>query len=55
MIDSLTELFEVDKIIFIPTDEDDIFGHADGMVRFIDDDTVLINNYSKEWLYLKSE
>ena len=53
LIDNLIELFEVEKIVFIPTDEDDIFGHADGMVRFIDNDTVLINNYSKEKTSLK--
>ncbi len=53
LINNLTELFEVEKIIFIPSDEDDIFGHADGMVRFVDNDTVLINDYSKEKTSLK--
>ena len=32
-------------VSIIPWDRYDIFGHADGMVRFIDRDTVLINNY----------
>jgi agmatine deiminase len=48
LISELERLFEVDRIIFIPTDPSDDVGHADGMVRFLDDNTVLINDYSKE-------
>jgi agmatine deiminase len=48
LISELERLFEVDGIIFIPTDPSDDIGHADGMVRFLDDNTVLINDYSKE-------
>lgn len=48
LISELERLFEIDKIIFIPTDPSDDIGHADGMVRFLDDNTVLINDYSKE-------
>ncbi len=33
------------RVSIIPWDRYDIFGHADGMVRFIDQDTVLMNNY----------
>ena len=33
------------EIIIIPTEEGDIIGHADGMVRFIDNKTVLVNDY----------
>lgn len=33
------------RVSIIPWDRYDIFGHADGMVRFIDRDTVLMNNY----------
>jgi agmatine deiminase len=47
LIERLKSCFEVDKIIFIPWDLDDFTGHADGMVRFIDSDTVLINVQSK--------
>lgn len=35
------------EVIIIPTEEDDIIGHADGMVRFLDNKTVLVNDYSK--------
>ena len=48
LIGQLEELFEVDKIIFVPWDKNDFTGHADGMVRFIDNETVFINDYSKE-------
>ncbi|MFD3000417.1 agmatine deiminase family protein [Pontibacter toksunensis] len=48
LITELQQHLEVDQIIFIPTDPSDIIGHADGMVRFLDDRTVLINDYSRE-------
>lgn len=48
LIKELQELFQVDKLIFIPTHPLDFTGHADGMVRFYDSKTVLINDYSKE-------
>ena len=33
------------EICLIPWDRYEIFGHADGMVRFIDEDDILLNNY----------
>ena len=48
LIKQLKELFQVDKLFFVPWDINDFTGHADGMVRFIDNDNVLINDYSKE-------
>lgn len=48
LIKQLRDIFEVDEIFFVPWDENDIIGHADGMVRFLDNDTVLINDYSGE-------
>jgi agmatine deiminase len=43
LIEKLRQLFEVEKVILIPWDKGEEYGHADGMVRFINDDTVLIN------------
>ena len=40
----LEEMFETD-VVFIPWDRYEMFGHADGIVRFIDRRTVLLNNY----------
>lgn len=48
LIEELENLFEVDKLIFLPTHNKDEIGHADGMVRFLDDNTVLINTYRKD-------
>lgn len=48
LIKELKNLFEVDKLIFVPWDLNDFTGHADGMVRFIDSNTVLINDYEEE-------
>jgi agmatine deiminase len=42
--DELLNNFQVEEIIFIPTHPDDFVGHADGMIRFIDDDNVIIND-----------
>jgi len=41
----LRRCLEVDEIIVIPCEPYDIIGHADGMVQFIDDKTVLLNDY----------
>lgn len=35
------------EIIFLPWDTEEIFGHTDGLVRFIDEDTVLMTNYGQ--------
>lgn len=48
VIRKLEETFQVSKLIFVPWDTYDFTGHADGMVRFLDDQTVLINDYSQE-------
>ena len=48
LITELENVFEVEKIYFVPRQPKDFTGHADGMIRFINSDTVLVNNYSKE-------
>jgi agmatine deiminase len=45
LIAELQNLFEVEKIILIPWDLECEFGHSDGMLRFIDDETVLISGF----------
>ena len=49
----LHELLQVDKLYFVPEQPGDFTGHSDGMVRFIDENTVIINDYKeeKEWFY----
>lgn len=46
LIQILEQLFETDRLVFIPEDPSDYTGHADGMVRFVDEDTVLVNRYT---------
>jgi len=48
LIKELHELFQVDKLYFVPEQPGDFTGHSDGMVRFIDEQTVIINDYKQE-------
>jgi len=47
LINILKDFLEVDQVIIIPKEPGEDSGHSDGMVRFINKDTVLINNYSE--------
>lgn len=48
LISELYELMQVDKLYFVPEQPGDFTGHSDGMIRFLDENTVIINDYSKE-------
>ena len=48
LIKALRELLEVDDLFLVPVQPSDFTGHADGMVRFLNSDTVIINDYQKE-------
>ena len=48
LMKQLENLFQIDKIIFIPTHPSDKIGHADGILRFYDEQTVLLNQFSNE-------
>ena len=43
----LERLLGVDRLVVIPKEPGDKFGHSDGVVRFVDHDTVLVNDYGK--------
>lgn len=49
LIKKLQETFEVEKIVLIPQDKLDEYGHSDGMIRFIDNETVLTQYYYKDY------
>ena len=53
LIKELYELLQVDKLYFVPEQPGDFTGHSDGMVRFIDENTIIINDYrrEKQWFY----
>ena len=44
LIDTLSQLLEA-EVVLIPEDYYDEYGHADGMVRYLGEDRVLLNNY----------
>ncbi|TDG37120.1 hypothetical protein EZJ43_03095 [Pedobacter changchengzhani] len=48
LVKQLETLFQVDKITFIPTHPLDKIGHADGILRFYDEQTVLLNQFSND-------
>lgn len=50
LVKELSELLEC-EIIIIPSENDDMTGHADGMVRFVNRNTILGNNRAKEYQY----
>jgi agmatine/peptidylarginine deiminase len=45
LLHKLELLFEVDSIILVPWIPEEKFGHADGMIRFIDEQHVLVDGY----------
>lgn len=47
LLNILTEALEVDQLIIVPREPDDYTGHADGMVRWLDSKTVLVNDYTE--------
>jgi len=50
VVSILKTLFEINHVIFIPWDrENEEYGHADGMIRFVNEKKVLINGYFKEY------
>lgn len=48
LIAELRELLEVEHIYLIPEQPYDFTGHADGMVRFVDDKSIIVNDYHRE-------
>lgn len=54
LINELSTLLEC-EIIIIPAykPEYDFTGHADGMIRFVDGNTVLVNNLDQDFKYMK--
>ena len=43
----LMELLKVAHLIIIPVEPGDIFGHSDGVLTFVDDKTLLVNDYRR--------
>ena len=45
--DKFKQDFGVNKITWLNWDKNEIYGHSDGIVRYISDDRVLMTNYSE--------
>lgn len=45
LVKKIHDLFEVEKVILIPRDKECDYGHADGMLRFINNNKVLISGF----------
>jgi agmatine deiminase len=43
----LDEVLRVERCIIIPKEPYDVIGHADGVVRFLDEGAVVVNDYSE--------
>jgi agmatine deiminase len=43
LIAKIKSLLQVEQIVIVPQEPGDFIGHADGMVRFIDENSVLMN------------
>lgn len=43
----LAKALEVERVTLLPADPQDFTGHADGMVHFVDERTVLVNDYRR--------
>lgn len=41
----LRDLLRVRRLVIVPYEPEDLVGHADGMVRFVNDATLLVNDY----------
>ena len=52
LISELEKLLKA-KVIIIPAFKTDVTGHADGMVRFVDKDTLLGNDLNAEYKYIR--
>ena len=48
VFDMLTKSLKVEELYFIPVQPYDLTGHSDGMVRFLDENTLLVNDFSKD-------
>jgi agmatine deiminase len=54
LIDDLEELLEA-EIILLPVEPEDDLGHSDGLCKWVNQNTVLVNDYNLTWVYEQQE
>lgn len=47
LVAELERLLEVERLIFVPSEPGDVTGHSDGVVRFMDGGSVVMNDYGR--------
>lgn len=47
LLERLKGLFAGAEVLIVPTEPEDLVGHADGVVRFVNDETVVMNDYAR--------
>ena len=48
VLEKLSKVFQTENIYIVPKQPYDLYGHIDSMIRFINNDSILINDFSKE-------
>lgn len=48
LIDEFKSLLELEHLVIVPAQPYDFTGHVDGMMRFVNENTVLLNDYTQE-------
>ena len=54
LINKLSELLDA-RVIMIPREPGDKLGHADGIVKFIDKSSILLNDYSGHYISYRNK
>jgi agmatine deiminase len=55
LLPKLKQVLKVENVHFIPAQPNETSGHSDGMVRLLDDHTLLVADYQQEQLYWKTK
>ena len=55
LLTKLKQALKVENVHFIPSQPNDVSGHSDGMVRLLDDHTLLVADYQQELTYWKAK
>lgn len=55
VLEKLSKVFQTEDIYIVPKQPYDLYGHIDSMIRFINNDAILINDFSRESLSFMSK
>jgi agmatine deiminase len=49
VVEELKKAFKLEEVFIIPWDKEERYGHADGMVRFVDENTILTHGFYRTY------